>query len=217
MSLNPEEVANYLQRNPEFFEQHAHLLTEVHIPHPHGGRTIPLAERQLLALRDKNRAMEEKLLELVEFGEENDAIGEKVHALALEMLAARDLDEILGAVYVGLKLDFSVDDVVIRLFDAGADSRLEFAPVSAELRAQIEPMLTPSCGQGLHAAMANWFNDSEPGSFATIPLRRDQQTIGVLVLASEAPTRFHKEMGTLFLSRIGAMVSAAVGKFLRPR
>lgn len=217
MSLNPEEVADYLQRNPEFFEQHAHLLTEVHIPHPHGGRTIPLAERQLLALRDKNRAMEEKLLELVEFGEQNDAIGEKVHALALEMLAARDFDEVLGAVYAGLKLDFSVDEVVIRLFDAGADSRPEFAPINPDLRAQVEQMLTPACGQAPQAAMANWFIDIEPGSFATIPLRRDQQTTGVLVLASQTPTRFHKEMGTLFLSRIGAMLSAAVGKFLPPR
>lgn len=217
MNLNPEEVAEYLQHNPEFFELHAHLLTEVYIPHPHGGRSIPLAERQLLAMRDKNRAMEDKLLELVEFGEENDVIGEKVHALGVEMLGARDFDEVLGAVYAGLKLDFAVDDVAIRFFAAGPAARPEFAPLSADLKTLIEQMITPSCGQALHADIQDWFPEVKAASFATIPLRREQNAIGVLVLASANPTRFHKEMGTLFLSRIGAMAAAATGKFLPPQ
>lgn len=217
MSLNPEEVAEYLQRNPEFFELHAHLLTEVYIPHPHGGRTIPLAERQLLAMRDKNRAMEDKLLELVEFGEENDAIGEKVHALGVEMLAARDFDEVLGAVYAGLKLDFAVDDVSIRIFGPNADARPEFAPVSADFKTLVEHMVTPSCGHAPHTEVTHWFTELKAGSYAAIPLRLEQKTIGVLVLVSENPARFHKDMGTLFISRIGAMVSAAIGKFLPPQ
>lgn len=217
MSLNPEEVAEYLQRNPEFFESHAHLLTEVFIPHPHGGRTIPLAERQLLAMRDKNRAMEDKLLELVEFGEENDAIGQKVHELSLEMLAARDLDEVLGAVYAGLKLDFAVDDIGLRLFSPHPDARPEFALLSAEVKNLIGHMLTPSCGPAAHREIAEWFDSTEMRSFASIPLRIENQPLGLLVLASNSPTRFHKDMGTLFLSRIGAMVAAAVSKYLPAR
>lgn len=217
MSLNPEEVAEYLQHNPQFFESHAHLLAEVYIPHPHGGRTIPLAERQLLAMRDKNRAMEDKLLELVEFGEENDAIGQKVHELSLEMLAASDLDEVLGAVYAGLKLDFAVDEIGLRLFNANPDARPEFALLSTELKSLIENMLTPSCGPAPQREIADWFAQTAACSFASIPLRLEHQPIGLLVLASSNPTRFHKDMGTLFLSRIGAMVAAALGKFLPRR
>ena len=53
--MKPEEVAAYLKEHSEFFEQYADLLSEIYIPHPHGGRAIPISERQILTLREKNR------------------------------------------------------------------------------------------------------------------------------------------------------------------
>ena len=37
MNLGPEEVVRYLRTHPEFFEDHADMLTEIQVPHPHGG------------------------------------------------------------------------------------------------------------------------------------------------------------------------------------
>ena len=75
--MKSEEVARYLQDHPQFFEEHAELMSHMVIPHPHGGRTISITERQMLSLRDKNKQLEVKMNELLQFGEENDAIGEK--------------------------------------------------------------------------------------------------------------------------------------------
>jgi hypothetical protein len=36
--MKPEEVAAWLKDHPEFFEQYAELMSEITIPHPHGGR-----------------------------------------------------------------------------------------------------------------------------------------------------------------------------------
>ena len=55
--MRAEEVAGYLQQHPEFFEQYADVLAEIHIPHPHGGRTISISERQILALREKSKQL----------------------------------------------------------------------------------------------------------------------------------------------------------------
>ena len=74
--MKSDEVAQYLQDNPQFFEDYADLMSRVVIPHPHGGRTISITERQMLSLRDKNRQLEAKLGELLQFGEENDVISE---------------------------------------------------------------------------------------------------------------------------------------------
>ncbi|HEX6829873.1 MAG TPA: DUF484 family protein, partial [Burkholderiales bacterium] len=76
--MRSDDVARFLQEHPEFFEEQAELLAKIHLPHPLGGRAIPIAERQLLALRDKNKVLEDKLRELIRFGEDNDALGEKV-------------------------------------------------------------------------------------------------------------------------------------------
>ena len=55
--MKSEEVAKYLQDNPQFFEEHAELMSHMVIPHPHGGRTISITERQMLSLRDKNKQL----------------------------------------------------------------------------------------------------------------------------------------------------------------
>ncbi len=41
-------------------------------------------------------------------------------------------------------------------------------------------------------------------------------SFGVVALASEDPKRFYPEMGTLFLTRIGELVSHALWRFVTP-
>jgi uncharacterized protein YigA (DUF484 family) len=40
---------------------------------------VSIGERQLVAVREKSRLLEDKLRELIAFGEDNDAGREKVH------------------------------------------------------------------------------------------------------------------------------------------
>ena len=51
MKIRPAEVAAFLEAHPEFFEEYADLLADIYIPHPHGGRAIPISERQILTDR----------------------------------------------------------------------------------------------------------------------------------------------------------------------
>ncbi|HZE11161.1 MAG TPA: DUF484 family protein, partial [Burkholderiales bacterium] len=101
--MKADDVARYLRENPTFFETHADMLADISIPHPHGGRAIPLSDRQLLALREKSRALESRLTELLQIGEENDAIGEKMHRLSLALLAAPDWQSLMNALYFHLR------------------------------------------------------------------------------------------------------------------
>ena len=100
--MKSEEVFRYLKEHPEFFEEYADFLSAMQIPHPHGGRAIPIAERQVLTLREKSRVLEGKLRELVQFGEENDTISERVHRITLALLAARNLPGLVDSLYNNL-------------------------------------------------------------------------------------------------------------------
>ena len=82
--MNPSDVAAYLKEHPDFFENYADVVADVMIPHPHGGRAISISERQILTLRERAKQLEAKLSELIQFGEENDVISEKVHRLTVE-------------------------------------------------------------------------------------------------------------------------------------
>jgi len=214
--MRSEDVARYLQDHPEFFEQYADALANVHIPHPHGGRAIPLSERQMVTLREKNKVMEGKLRELVRFGEENDAIGEKVHRIALELMKAPNVDTLLKSLYHNLREDFAVPHVAVRLWtDWDHAAAPEFSPVSEEMKVFADSLAHPYCSAKPMFDSAQWFGERTEalGSFAYVPMRT-QKTIGLIALASEDAERFYPEMGTLYLKRLGELVGAALVRYL---
>ena len=79
MSITRDEVMEYLKSHPEIFEEQAEFFHQVEIAHPYSGRTISLAERQMINLREKNRLLEHRLGELLGVGEQNDALGARMH------------------------------------------------------------------------------------------------------------------------------------------
>jgi len=210
-----DDVARYLQENPVFFEEYADLLSQIYVPHPHGGQAIPLSDRQVMSLREKAKALEGKLAELIQFGEENDVISEKVHRLAVALLSARTLPTALHELYYNLREDFAIPHASLRLW-RGAGDRAEFRPSSAELRDFAAKLDEPFCGPNANFEAAAWFDEAAPHirSVAFMPLRELDETFGLLALASEDSARFYPEMGTLYLKRIGEMVSAAMLRFV---
>ena len=213
--MNAEDVAAWLKQHPEFFEQYADMLADINIPHPHGGRTIPISERQILSLRDRSKQLEGKLREIIQFGEENDAIGEKMHRAALALMSARDLPAVINATHYHLREDFAVPHVVLRLWHADAKDLPEFAPVSDATRSLADSLAHPHCSTHAVADTAGLFGGAAPHlkSFAYVPLRTTD-TLGLLALASEDQHRFYPEMGTMFLSRLGDMIGAALLRYL---
>lgn len=219
--MKPEDVVRYLRDNTGFFEDYAEMLAQIYIPHPHGGRAIPIAERQILTLREKSKMLEGKLAELIQFGEENDAIGEKMHRLCLALLPAGDLQAMLQALYYNLREDFTVPHAALRIWrperSPAAVDRPEFAPVSAELRQYAAGFEHPYCGPDANSEVLSWFGDAEGQlrSLACVPLHDAGKVCsGMLALASEDPTRFYPEMGTLYLKRLGELLSAALQRYL---
>ncbi len=215
--MNSEDVAAYLKEHPEFFEQYAEMMAEFHIPHPHGGRTIPISERQILTLREKSKQLEGKLREIIQFGEDNDAIGDKMHRITLALLGARDLAAAAHVAEYNLREDFSVPHVVLRVWRA-ADDRGDlplFQPVSEATRAFAAGLAHPHCSGQAATDTLTLFGEAAPllKSFAYVRLR-DSETFGMIALASEDPHRFYPEMGTIFLSRLGDIVAAALARQL---
>jgi hypothetical protein len=202
--MRAEEVARYLQDNPRFFEEHAETLAQINLPHPHGGRTISLSERQLLALREKNKELEKKLSEILAYAKENDALQHKVHEFVLALFAARDMATLQEMIPHLLRDIFAVPHTVMRLW--------QLDPPSAEILAFAEAQARPVCLHHAAHDTAAWFGEraAQLHAYAYLPLHEGNETIGLLVLASEDKQRFYPEMGTVFLQRIAEAVESAL-------
>jgi uncharacterized protein YigA (DUF484 family) len=213
--MKPEEVAGYLKLHPEFFEDYAEALAEIYIAHPHGGRAISISERQILTLRDRAKQLEGKLREIIQFGEENDAIGEKVHRISLSIIAAQDLRGFLNTVYLSLREDFAVPHVALRVWRGNGHADLpEFGRLSEASREFAASLTHPYCSAHAMVDTAGLFGEASAHlrSFSYVPLS-DGETFGLLALASEDAQRFYPEMGTLYLKRLGDLIAVGIARY----
>ena len=210
--MNADDLARFLRANPQFFDQNPELLESIQQPHPYGGRAIPLAERQTVALREKARTLEGRLAELIANGSQNDAISEKVHRLAVALVGARDFPALARSLYFHLREDFAVPHVALRIWGKAVPADFEEAQAIAETeREQASMMGAPQCGPAQGNPYTAWFGDAAEHirSIALVPLGQTA-VFGLLVMASEDSKRFYPDMGTLYLRRIGELCAAGV-------
>ena len=216
--MDANEVAFYLKENPKFFEDYADVVAEIFVPHPHGGHAIPIAERQIVTLREKNAEFENRLRELVRFGAENDQISEKLHRSTLALIAAPDLETTLAVLYQSLTEDFGVPHVTSRLWGKVPEQSYlpELAATSQELREYADQLGAPYCGPVAPFESGDWFDAGDAcRSFAFLPLRT-AYTFGLLGLGDEDAGRFHAGMGTVYLTRLAELASVATARYLPP-
>jgi uncharacterized protein YigA (DUF484 family) len=182
------------------------------VPHPYGGRAIPLAERQTVALREKLKVTEGRLGELLQFGEENDAISEKVHRLSVALTGARDFP--VARVFALLPPARGLRGAARRAARLGQEraGRLRRGQGGGRgAEAACRTMGAPQCGPAGGNPFVPWFGEpaEQLRSIALVPLGQTA-VFGLLALGSEDPKRFFPEMGTLYLRRIGELCAAGV-------
>jgi len=210
--MTADDVARFLRTHPKFFDQHPELLESIQVPHPYGGRAIPLAERQTVALREKLKLLEGKLGEVIKFAEENDAISEKVHRLSVALAGARDFPALVHSLYFHLREDFAVPHVAMRVWAKAVPVDFPEAEAVTEAQRQhAEAMAAPQCGPAAGNVFVPWFGEAAEHirSVALVPLGQ-AAVFGLLALGSADPQRFFPEMGTVYLRRIGELCAAGV-------
>lgn len=219
--ITEDDIADYLANTPDFFERHAGVLAAVQLTSPHGTRAVSLQERQAEMLREKIKGLELRVMDMMRHGQENTGIADKLHDWMRALLLAREPGELPALVVREITECFQVPQVAVRLWavaNAYADAPFTQG-VSEDAKAFASSLTLPYCGANRGLEAAQWLdNTSGAASLALIPLRLVGETtaFGLLVLASDNPSRFAAGMGTSFLERIGELSSAALSR-LCPR
>jgi uncharacterized protein YigA (DUF484 family) len=221
--MNPiteDDIANYLANTPDFFERHAQLLAAVQLTSPHGGRAVSLQERQADMLREKIKALEQRIMEMIRHGNENMIIADRLQRWARNLLLVRSSRALPASIVHELMTQFMVPQAAIKVWTVAPQYRDEaFATgVSDEAKAFATSLTQPYCGVNSGFEAVEWLQDKAMAmSIALIPLRlgpiqSTSPAIGMLVLASPDPSRFAAGMGTDFLEQIADLASAAVSR-----
>jgi uncharacterized protein YigA (DUF484 family) len=220
-SVAEDQIADHLLAHPEFFERHPGVLARLKLPHQRGSAATSLVERQVLVLREKHEALEQKLHELIENGRANDAIAARMHRLTRRLLRARDFNAVVAALEASLREDFGASRWVILLMEPSLGDLAARASAHLRVVSRGSPEMKifetffesarPRSGQIRDTQREYLFgaDGGQVGSTVLIPLG-DRASLGLLAIASHDTERYLPTMSTDFLVRIGEIVSEAI-------
>ena len=223
-SINPmnpiteDDIADFLANTPDFFERHAQLLASVQLLSPDNHRSVSLQERQAQMLRDKIRALEMRIMDMIRHGNENMIITEKLQKWACELLQTPASERVPSALK-NIESRFQVPQVAVRLWgvaDVFADAPYALA-VSDDVKQLAASLASPLVGATTDVEAVQWLQEpAQAASVALLPLRlhKTDAPFGLLVLASPDAQRFHSGMGTDFLEHLAELCSAALSALL---
>ena len=214
LDLNPDHIAGYLRRHPNFLSDYPDLALALVMPREAGAATS-LTNYQLEVLREKNRSLSMRLRDLVTVAEENQTLVGRVHQLALRLLRAASFRDTVLAIAASLREDFHTDLVRVCLVGLPrlmideawlieVDSAEESLHTFAELRARHDPL----CGRLRQDKLDFLFGElaGDVASAVVLPFG----SVGFLGIGSADPNRFHPGMGTVFLRLIAELIQTAL-------
>lgn len=229
-AIDPQAVADYLRRYPEFFLAQRQLLAELNVPHVGAEGTVSLIERQVSVLREQNRELKRQLHALVQVARDNDRVTERMQRLTLSMLEAESLADALQALHSNLHEDFGADVVSLVLFVRPDESTCDGAGINLRIdengaqALDFEHLIRngkPLCGHLRRTLREYLFTDrtGEVASAVALPLPTGGVTgvrncIGVLGIGSHDTHRYHAGMGTMFLAHMGEVIGRTLRRSL---
>ena len=126
--ITEDDIANYLANTPDFFERHAELLASVHLNSPHNNRAVSLQERQAEMLREKIKAHEHRIMDMIRNGSDNVMLSDKLLRWTRTLLLTSDAASMPALIASEIRDQFSVPQVGIKVWDVVAPfSQSEFA------------------------------------------------------------------------------------------
>ena len=218
--ITADDVADYLQQHPDFFQDYLDLLEDLNIPHP-SGTAVSLLVKQVQLLRDKLDRQEQRLAELLEIAKANDVASAKLHQLSLALFNTNSLEETVTTLGEALMEYFASDFVALRLIQACPNEALAslfIDPQSNDAKAFMKELGNQQikCARPTLAQAKVLFGDQAlaVNSCALIPISLGESA-GILAIGSREAGRFHFSMGQLFLSQIGEIVAARLHSLLQ--
>ena len=230
--IDEQDVADYLRRHPDFFEDKSSLLSDLRVPHQTGS-AVSLVERQVATLRESNETRQAQLDGLIQIARDNDRLNFHLHQLTLQLMKVGKLETLLSIISDRLKEDFDTDMAAVHLLiSPELDSKSTLLEVISDVEAFSSLFkrifngdkggksgTKPYCGRLKDEQLKILFADraDEIGSSALLPLGKPlgkQGSLGLLAIGSFDRNRFTVGTDTDFLARMAEIISAALGRHL---
>lgn len=211
--LDDSQVRDFLEQHLDFFQRNPDMLRKLHVPHA-SGDAVSLVERQVSVLRERNVDLRHRLRDLTDAARDNEQLYVSTRKLVLELLEARTLQALFDTFALCMHRDFKTDQASVIVFDDGARAEATQNCRKAPREQVLDHLGSlvkggkPACG-ALRGAEFNFLFPAArgSGSAAVVPIRHADTELGLIAVGSADATRYHPQMGTIFLEHIAAVIA----------
>ncbi|MBZ9558871.1 MULTISPECIES: DUF484 family protein [Modicisalibacter] len=217
-TLDPEMVAQWLARHPDFFIGREGLLQQLKVPHPEARGAVSLLERLVHDLRERAESAEWRLEQLLESARHNESQYRRTRELILALLEAEDNDALGEALATQLAERFRTHAVALwcapQLTDAEPSPPQPPRFVLDEASgARLGALLDGRTSRCRRLSRKDWQRllphldpPKQAGSCALTRLTLGEPQ-GYLILASHDSDHFRASLDTLFTEYLGEVVT----------
>lgn len=213
--LDDDAVAEFLVDNRDFFERRPELVPDLAATDAEddGGTVVPLAERQVAMLRQRNAALRKRMATLLRNARENEYTFASLRALTLAAMDAEDVEDVSRAIGEHLVGGLDVDHAVcfVQGGNGGGDCEHLLGVAGEPPVPRLFALTVPECNTCRPAEYKQLFPHAAPNgpaSLALVPLAAASPA--TLALGAEDPARFQPDMGQLFLTFVADVLSRAL-------
>lgn len=213
-TLDPDQVAFWLARHPDFFVGREGLLQQLKVPHPNIDGAVSLLERLVIDLRVRAETAEGRLEQLLDAARHNEAQYRRLRETLLALVEADDRDALAQALATQMSERF--DTPALALWCPPELSDAEPAPpqpprhvLNQHASARLAALLDGRTSRCAKLGLSDWkcllphlTPPKKAGSCAVTRLSAGEP-LGYLLLASPDPEQYRASMDTLFTEYLG--------------
>jgi uncharacterized protein YigA (DUF484 family) len=213
-TLDPDQVAFWLARHPDFFIGREGLLQQLKVPHPHIDGAVSLLERLVIDLRTRAETAEERLEQLLDAARHNEAQYRRLRETLLALVEAEDRDALAQALATQMSERFDTPALALWCPPALSDAEpaLPQPPrqvLNQHASARLAALLDGRTSRCAKLGLSDWKcllphvpPPQKAGSCAVTRLSAGEP-LGYLLLASPDPEQYRASMDTLFTEYLG--------------
>tara|TARA_R110000850_G_scaffold163733_1_gene288504 strand:- start:1549 stop:2259 length:711 start_codon:yes stop_codon:yes gene_type:complete len=217
-TLEPDQVAFWLARHPDFFVGREGLLQQLQVPHPHIDGAVSLLERLVFDLRKRAENAEGRLEHLLETARHNESQYRRLRETLIALVEAQDRDALAQALAIQLSERFETPAMALWCPATLSDS--EPTPpqpprhvLDQHASARLTALLDGRTSRCVKLSVSDWKcllphvkAPRKAGSCAISRLSAGDP-LGYLLLASPSPDAYRASMDTLFTEYLGDIVA----------
>ena len=217
--LSEDQVLDYLEKNPDFFNRNEEALSRVVLQH-NSGDAASIIERQIKTLRNRNQKIDTQVSEMISVAKLNEEIFSKIRALCTSMIDIETWQQLNESLATHFLTNFKADYILCNIEESSSilsldHIKFEEIRIGESFKTGTEPLCLQLREEEMHDLFGSIHKKGqEAESVLIIPLgSRDRK--GFLSVGSKDPLRFNSNMETMFATFISSLLSRVVHRLCK--